>query len=394
MKTLWIQKNFPPSVGGVQKNTYNTVMNMKPGSAIVLTKELNLEGTSIIDNMLLEHQQKVHRTKLIPDDLGLVNIFKHPFYIPKFCYCIYQIIRVECVDLIIFAHNTFFFLFSLYFLKSILKTPIAIYFRGEDIPTIKMKSNNLMSVLINKADFYLCNSNFTLSRLEKFIGMIDKNVIVSYPGAEDKYFMKPGNFVLQDKININDKQIIYTVGRLDKRKGHDTVIKALSKIIKKYPNIIYLIAGDGPYKEKLERDIEKYGLQENVYLLGLIPDEQIVALHHLGDIFLMPNRTLEDGDTEGFGAVFVEANACCNPTIGGRSGGAVEAIEDNVTGFIVDPYQIDELVEKLVFLLNHEERAKSMGMAGRDRAYEKFSWSILAARLEKKIEQAVMQIHK
>ena len=66
-----------------------------------------------------------------------------------------------------------------------------------------------------------------------------------------------------------------------------------------------------------------------------------MAHYQLGDVFVMPNRRMPDGDTEGFGLVFLEANACGLPAIAGRDGGSTEAVEDGVNGLVVDGHSVD-----------------------------------------------------
>ena len=88
----------------------------------------------------------------------------------------------------------------------------------------------------------------------------------------------------------------------------------------------------------------------------------------------MPNRILENGDAEGFGMVFLEANACGKPVIGGRTGGAVEAIEDKKTGFLVDPNSLEDISSKIIYILKNDDIAKSLGEAGKERAALVFDW--------------------
>jgi phosphatidylinositol alpha-1,6-mannosyltransferase len=92
----------------------------------------------------------------------------------------------------------------------------------------------------------------------------------------------------------------------------------------------------------------------------------------------MPN-TGDDGDVEGFGMVFLEANAAGKPVIGGRSGGTSEAILDGQTGFLVDPSEDQELRDALQTLLNDDKLRQTMGAAGLLRARTDFSWDTRAS---------------
>src|SRR5207245_756550 len=117
-------------------------------------------------------------------------------------------------------------------------------------------------------------------------------------------------------------QIILSVGNLVRRKGHDTVLRALPPLIKRIPNVTYLIAGDGPYRYELETLAMDLGVRERVLFLGRPTDEELPSIYSLCDVFAMPSREqTELCDVEGFGIVFLEASACRKPVIGGRSGG-------------------------------------------------------------------------
>ena len=237
----------------------------------------------------------------------------------------------------------------------------------------------LYRYLIYRLDRYVCNSNFTHQRLQSFLDR-EVNAFIAYPGVDEKFFEKPGRKDCKIKFGVLGKRVLYTVGRLDERKGHDLVIRALPSIIRQVPNVIYLIGGEGPHLSKLKQLVRELDLQDYVRFCGFIEPEDILAFHHAGDVFVMPNRILPDGDTEGFGIVFLEAGATGRPVIGGRAGGAVDAIVDGTTGLLVDPYSHEELVEKTITLLKNEELAIKLGEKARNRAWNEFRWKILATK--------------
>ena len=187
---------------------------------------------------------------------------------------------------------------------------------------------------------------------------------------------------MRSRLNLGTRRIVYTVGRLDERKGHDLVIEALPAVIKQIPDILYLIGGTGSNYETLKQKVDKLHLTDYVRFCGKIAPEDIVMFHQLGDVFVMPNRTLDNGDTEGFGIVFLEANACGKPVIGGDSGGVADAVENGVTGFLVNPYETADLCSRIICLLSDSSKAAKMGDSGRQRAWHRFRWPILAKNLE------------
>ena len=116
--------------------------------------------------------------------------------------------------------------------------------------------------------------------------------------------------------------------------------------------------------------------------LGSRSAEHLPALYNLSDVFVMPNRTPEETrDVEGFGIVFLEANACEVPVVGGRSGGTSDAVADGETGLLVDGSSPAEIARAVTRLLQNPTLARRMGAAGRARVVREFTWDRAASQL-------------
>jgi len=389
VRYLWITKNFPPSMGGVQQYTSHYVQNFTKGSCVVLTRNQGNEREVFhVDELLVQQWQKVYRLSAFPAELDLIALLRHPVRLVIFCWMVVSIVRKEKIERVIFAHPSFLYYCAAVILKLLpfFNLPVIGIFHGEDIPAIKMKSNGLFLWLINRLDVCICNSKFTHDRLQRFLGRSIPELI-AYPGVEMKFFTQLDKIQCKRQFNIEGRSVLYTVGRLDERKGHDLVIKALPEIRKQIPDVIYLIGGKGPYLSRLQELVSQLELNDVVIFCGFIADDDICAFHRCGDVFVMPNRILADGDTEGFGIVFLEAAAAGNPVIGGRAGGALDAVIDGETGFLVDPTREEEFIDKAVVLLKDNALANKLGNAGQKRALEKFCWPVLAPQLEHYLEQ-------
>ncbi len=175
-----------------------------------------------------------------------------------------------------------------------------------------------------------------------------------------------------------------TVARLVKRKGHDLVLKAMN-LLKERENLHYVIAGAGNDRERLESLVTDLGLDDKVTFAGKVEDHELPDYYRLGDVFVMPNREVfeETGSLEGFGISFIEAGACGRPVIAGRSGGAVNAVMDGVTGYLIDSENPRECADKITYLLDHPEVRTEMGRKGRERVEKNFSWKQRAETLSK-----------
>ena len=126
----------------------------------------------------------------------------------------------------------------------------------------------------------------------------------------------------------------------------------------------YLVVGDGPDRSRLEALTRELGLEDCVTFAGRVGSEDLAACYSLGDLFVMPNRALENGDTEGFGLVFLEANACGLPVIAGQDGGAPDAVRNGETGLIVDGNNVDQIASAIEHLLSDRELRQAMAKAG------------------------------
>jgi phosphatidylinositol alpha-1,6-mannosyltransferase len=158
--------------------------------------------------------------------------------------------------------------------------------------------------------------------------------------------------------------VLLTVGRLVERKGIDTTIRALPKVLARCPEAAYLVVGSGEDLPRLQALAEAMGVVEQVIFAGRVPHEELVAHYQLCDLFVMPNRELANHDTEGFGLVFLEANACGKAVISGKAGGVVEAVCHGQTGLNVDGDSVEAVADAIADLLRDVQRREAMGARG------------------------------
>lgn len=163
------------------------------------------------------------------------------------------------------------------------------------------------------------------------------------PGAKS-----PG---LVERYDLEGKQLILTVGRLsheEGRKGFDTVLRALPRILLHRPDVKYMIIGKGEHLHHLRARAEELGVRDSVIFAGFVPDEEIVAHYNLCDVFVMPSKQ------EGFGIVFLEALACGKPVIAGDRDGSKDALLGGELGLLVDPDDTDHVARAVLSVINGE----------------------------------------
>jgi phosphatidylinositol alpha-1,6-mannosyltransferase len=160
---------------------------------------------------------------------------------------------------------------------------------------------------------------------------------------------------VEAKYRPNGERILLTVTRLYPYKGVDRMLESMPAISRAVPGVRYLVVGPGPDRPRLETLTARLGLQTQVSFLGSLALSEIVELYNVADLFVMLSRD-EPPDVEGFGLVFLEAAACGLPSVGGRSGGIPDAIEEGRSGWLVDPCNTQDIAGTIIELLKSPER--------------------------------------
>ena len=182
----------------------------------------------------------------------------------------------------------------------------------------------------------------------------------------------------EDKKNVTDiigknSPIITTLARVEERKGHMFILNALPKVKEKFPNVLYLIAGKGPYLETIKQITKKMNLVKNVKFLGWITEPEKSLILKQSDLFVMTPTTVGES-VEGFGMAYIDASFHGVASIGSDSGGVSDAILDNVTGIICEAGNQKMITEKILLLLENKKLRESMGTNGKLRANENYAW--------------------
>jgi len=220
----------------------------------------------------------------------------------------------------------------------------------------------------------VCVSRHIASLARKYVGT---KKVVSILNGVDVEKLKPTKKPnqMRGELRIRNQRVLLSVCGLVERKGLDQIIRALSNVIKKEPNIIYFIVGRGSEKENLVNLVDKLKLKNNVVFIDYVPDKELANYYNFCDIFLLMSRTIkEKSGIEGFGIVYAEASYIGKPVIGGKSGGTADAIEDGKTGFLIEPNNVKELERKIMLLLKNKSLRDKLGEYGRKRVLNGFLW--------------------
>ncbi|MFI1537163.1 glycosyltransferase family 4 protein [Streptomyces anandii] len=204
------------------------------------------------------------------------------------------------------------------------------------------------------------------------------------PGVDEKTFHPAsGGDEVRARLGLSDRPVVVCVSRLVRRKGQDTLIRAMPRILAAEPDAVLLIVGGGPYEKDLRRMAAETGVADSVRFTGAVPWSELPAHYGAGDVFAMPCRTRRGGlDVEGLGIVYLEASATGLPVVAGDSGGAPDAVLDGETGWVVRGGSPEEAADRVTTLLGDAELRRRMGERGRRWVEEKWRWDLLAERLK------------
>lgn len=266
-----------------------------------------------------------------------------------------------------------------WFWSRICRKPYILHCFGDDIPYYWSSRwvGWIMRFLARQADRITVISRYSAEKL-RALGLPDERISIVYPAVE--WFAMNTTAEYDPAVAHNGRRMILTVGRLVERKGHDRVIATLPRILTRVPDAEYVIVGSGPDEARLRRLVQECGLGECVRFVGSVPHEATRRYYERAEVFVHPNRQLASGEVEGFGMVFLEAGACGVPVVGGNSGGTPDAVCNGVTGFLVDPNNIDEIADRIIALLVDTDLRNRMGEAGKQWAAQ-FSWDRAAKQI-------------
>ena len=224
--------------------------------------------------------------------------------------------------------------------------------------------------------------DYTRGEISKALSEADASKLVQIaPGIDVDHFIPTDSSNLRAELGLTDKSVIISVGRLVHRKGQDKLISALPEIKTSVPNVHLVLVGVGPHQEYLEKLALKLNVSDCVTFIGRINYAELPEYICLGDIFAMPSRSRFFGlEVEGLGIVYLEASACGLPVVGGKSGGAPDAVLVGETGMVVDGTNSSEIADACIELLNNPELCALMGANGRAWIIENWRWEIWATR--------------
>jgi phosphatidylinositol alpha-1,6-mannosyltransferase len=260
-------------------------------------------------------------------------------------------------------------------------TPYCCYVHGEEL-TLARTSRDLTwltRLVLQRAALIIANSTNTQRLLDED-WHVSSQVVVMHPGVDTTQFAPaPPDADVRARLGWTGRRVVLTVGALQKRKGQDMMLRALPAIRAAYPDVLYVMAGEGWERDDLERIVDELQLHDSVQFREVRTDAELAEYYQQCDLFALPNRRV-GWDIEGFGIVLLEAQACGKAVLAGRSGGTADTLLPGVTGELVDCETPEPLANAVVALLCNPARLQAMGTRGRALMVERFDWSVLVSQ--------------
>ena len=362
-RTLVITNDFPPRPGGIQTFGYEIVRRFDPESVTVLTS--NWEGAAEFDAAQDFKIVRANTQTLVPSKSTLSMAR--------------EIVVAENITRVLFGAAAPLGLLAAP-LRKLGVTNIVGMTQGHETGwAMTPGTRQALRKIGNDTDYLTYISEYTHKKIAKALSpSAAARMRRIVPGVDSTEFspdnLSSGN-QLRTELGWIDRPVIVCVSRLMARKGQDELIRALPMIQQTVANASLIIVGDGPYRKDLERLVKKLGLENFVHLTGKVSQTELSKWYAAGDIFAMPCRTRMGGwDVEGLGIVFLEGSATGLPVIVGDSGGAVDAVIDGETGFLVDGTNSAEIADRIAYFFANPDVAKNMGEAGRNWVTQEWTW--------------------
>lgn len=378
-KTLLISEIFPPVNGGSGRWFWELYRRLPREDYVIAAGES--PQAAAFDKT---HDLHVTRLPLSSNSWGLLSLTGLGFYWRSLALLI-KLMRANNIQKVHCGRCLPEGVMGL-LLKVIKGTPYLCYIHGEDVETASSSRelSFLVSRVLRHASVLICNSRNTQSILLERWKVPEEKTRVLHPGMDAERFVPaPYSIEVRDSLGWGNRPVILTVGRLQKRKGHDMLIQALPSIREHIPNILYAVVGEGEEEAQLKKLGADYNVEESVLFMGAIADENLIECYQQCTLFALPNRNV-NGDIEGFGMVLVEAQSCGKTVLAGDSGGTKETMIPGLTGHIINCENPKIISACLIDLISQKKIGVTSSYLGREFVVNNFSWdahSVAAAEI-------------
>ena len=329
---LIVTRSFPPEVGGMQNHLWGFSKELSKNFMIKVFADY-IEGHKSFDEQASFTIERVGGPKIL-------RKYRKASLVDEFT-------KENKVEGIIADHWK-----SLENLKNNKKKYCLIH--GKEINHSKGSGINKRIIkVLDNVEKIIANSNYT-KNLAIEIGVNEDKIVVMNPGIDPAKSLDQKSLdKVESLLKVKTPKLI-TVSRFDKRKNHEKIIMALRNLKQIYPDIVYICIGSGDEENNIKNLVKELDLESQVMFFKDISDDLKNALVAKSNIFIMPS-IIHKSSVEGFGIVYAEAGQYGIPSIGGKDGGASDAIDHEKTGLICDGNNLDNIYSSINSMLENKK---------------------------------------
>jgi len=355
---LIVTKTFPPEVGGMQ--------NLMWGLANELSKHYMVK---VFADYNEDHKTFDEQVSFSIERVGGIKLFRKY----RKAQLINEFTKENKIEGIIADHWK-----SLEHLRTNKKKICLIH--GKEINHERGTSlNKRVLEVLDNVETIVANSEFT-KNLAIQLGVQQDKIIVINPGVDSVDELNKKTLEKVENLLKHKSPRLITVSRFDKRKNHEKIIMALRNLKQIYPSIVYICVGYGDEEKNIKKLVAELSLQPQVMFFKDISSDLKNSLIAKSNIFVMPS-IVHKKSVEGFGIAYVEAAQYGVPSLGGKDGGAADAIEHEKTGLICDGNELNEVYSSINSMLENN-KFHEYGKAAKENS-SKFEWNIIIEKYKK-----------
>ncbi|MBV1901568.1 MAG: glycosyltransferase family 4 protein [Kordiimonadaceae bacterium] len=245
-----------------------------------------------------------------------------------------------------------------------------VYVHGEEVSqkAYSYRAERRRRSALQGADAIVAVSSFTAGLVHSKYAVAERKITLIPNGVDIARFNGAVNPDVIGSLGLPAEGYILAFGRLVARKGFDRLLSAWPLVLAEMPEAKLVIGGEGPLEQALKDTLKRDQLSGSVTMLGWIDAEALPSVYGAADLFVMPNRTLPDGDTEGFGLVLLEAASMGVTSLGGKAGGTTEAVIDGITGLLLDGNDVQKIAAGILRLMQDVPLRAKLGVAAHKHA--------------------------
>jgi len=375
MRHLFVTQDYPPDLGGMARRHVELCRRLSPDSLTVSTVACGPEAPGFDRG----EGYPIRRQPFAAAEAKLlVNQARWSLSIDRWCRSGRGLVHLGNIRPCGYGVGLGTFLTG---------TPYLIYVNGGDLLRERRFARQAARRwsgrhLYSRASGIVANSGWTADLARDTLALFKARPV---PVAAIDLGTDPGFFSprrdtgeLRRRLGLGDAPLLLTVARLVPHKGQDVALRAFAALSAEFPEVRYLIVGEGHDQQRLQALARDLGVAGRTVFLGVLSDDEIAEVYATATLYLGLSRIDNEVNVEGFGISFIEAAASGVPSVAGDSGGVRSAVRDGETGLVVPPTDVEAVTDAVRALLADPGRRRAMGAAARRAAETHYTWDRVA----------------